>query len=113
MQSVAPNSQYNVASPDSLPVKIATYQRRRMFDRFVERLKPGANETILDMGATSDQTYTSSNYLEAWYPHKARITAAGIDDAVFLKALYPGVKFVYADGLKQPFADRAFVLVHS
>jgi Methyltransferase domain len=113
MVSFAPNSQYNVAAPDSVPVKIATYQRRRMFDRFVESMGLTPADTILDMGVTSDQTYTSSNYLEAWYPHKHRITAAGIDDAAFLETLFPGVRYVHADGLNQPFGNKAFDVVHS
>jgi len=62
---------------------------------------------------TSDRTYTSSNYLEAWHPYKERITAAGIDDASFLEAQYPGVSFVYANGLNLPFSDRSFDVVHS
>ena len=113
MASIAPNSQYNVAAPDSVPVKIATYQRRRMFERFVESMGLTPADTILDMGVTSDQTYTSSNYLEAWYPHKHRITAAGIDDAAFLETLYPGVRYVHADGLNQPFGNKVFDVVHS
>ena len=35
---------------------------------------PLPSETILDVGVTSDQSYTSSNYLEALYPRKNRIT---------------------------------------
>ena len=72
-----------------------------------------ASETILDVGVTSDRTYESSNYLEAWYPNKGAITAAGIDDAHFLEELYPGVKFVHANGLDLPFQDSSFDVVHA
>ena len=48
-----PNSQYNVAAPDSLPVKIALYQRRHMFKKFMRALTPSDNDTVLDVGATS------------------------------------------------------------
>jgi hypothetical protein len=108
-----PNSQYNLAAPDSLPVRIAGAQRRRMFQRFLSQTEVTPEETILDVGVTSDQTYASSNYLEAWYPHKRAITAAGIDDARFLEELYPGVKFVFASGLAMPFEDASFDVVHS
>lgn len=108
-----PNSQYNVAEPGSLPVKIAAYQRRKMYDHFLSRLRPTESDTILDVGVTSDRTYVSSNYLEAWYPHKHRIVAAGIDDASFLEAMYPGMQFVHANGLDLPFEDRSFDFVHS
>lgn len=107
------NAQYNVAAPESLPVRIAHWQRRRMFARFMAYSVPGDSETILDVGATSDQTYTHSNYLEAWCPLKGRITAVGIDDASFLETLYPGMRYVPADGRELPFPDGAFDHVHS
>ena len=108
-----PNAQYNVAAPDSLPVRMAGYQRRRMYDRFLADTGVQGAETILDVGVTSDQSYASSNYLEAWYPRKDVITAAGIDDASFLETLYPGMKFVHANGLDLPFPDRSFDVVHA
>jgi Methyltransferase domain len=113
MANVTPNRQYNVAAPDSLPVRIATWQRWKMYARFVEDCGVTSHDSILDLGVTSDRTYASSNYLEAWHPHKERITAAGIDDASFLEAQYPGVRFVYANGLNLPFPDRSFDVVHS
>ena len=108
-----PNAQYNLARPDSLAVRVATQVRSRMFAAFMEEFAPAPDETILDLGVTSDQSYTSSNYLEALYPHKDRITAAGIDDASFLEDLYPGVKFTYANALDLPFAEGSFDIVHS
>ncbi|MGF6240992.1 hypothetical protein P3T42_002743 [Paraburkholderia sp. GAS38] len=108
-----PNSQYNVAAPDSLPVRVATYQRRRMFSRFLSALRPALAESILDVGATSDDTYESSNYLVAWYAHKDRLTALGIDDASFIEKKFPGTRFVRGNGLNLPFDDQAFDYVHS
>lgn len=113
MTRKTPNSQYNVARPDSLPVKIATYQRKRMYEIFLKETGVIETDTILDVGVTSDRTYTSSNYLEFWYPYKGRITAAGIDDASFLEEIYPGLRFVRANGLDLPFEDGAFDVVHS
>lgn len=108
-----PNAQYNLAQPQSLSIRVATQVRRRMFAAFMQEFSPLASETILDVGVTSDQSYTSSNYLEALYPYKDRITAAGIDDASFLETLYPGMTFTFANALHLPFADRSFDLVHS
>jgi hypothetical protein len=113
MPSVAPNAQYNVAAADSLPVKIAAHQRRKMFARFLADTGAGADDTVLDVGATSERTYEASNYLEAWYPHKDKVTALGLDDASFLPTLYPGMRFVQADALRLPFADAAFDIVHA
>jgi len=108
-----PNAQYSVAAAGSLPIRIASYQRRKMYDAFL-RLGLRDAETILDIGVTSDRSYDHSNYLECWYPKKSAITAAGIDDgAAFLEDVYPGVKFVHADGRDLPFPDHAFDYVHS
>jgi hypothetical protein len=110
---VSVNAQYNVAKPNSLPVKIAAYQRHKMFAAFADATKVGAQDTILDIGATSDQTYDHSNYFEAWYAHKMRVTAVGIDDAKQIESAYPGVRFIRANGLDLPFRDGAFDYVHS
>jgi len=108
-----PNSQYNVAKPDSFAIRLAHRQRLVMFDMWQRACEVAPSDTILDVGATSDTVYSSSNYLEAWYPHKDRITACGIDDASFLEDTYPGLKFVRADGLNLPFDDNSFDVVHS
>jgi ubiquinone/menaquinone biosynthesis C-methylase UbiE len=107
-----PNAQYNVAVPGSVAVRLAAHQRRKMFARFLAETAVAAGETILDVGVTSDRTYQASNYLEAWYPHKHMVTAVGLDDASFLCALYPGMRFVKASGFDLPFRDRAFDVVH-
>ena len=107
------NAQYNVARPGSLAIRIAAHQRRKMYAAFCEEVGPQNHETILDVGATSDQSYDHSNYLEAWYPNKSCLTAVGIDDAGFLQSKYPGVRFVRGNGHDLPFADGAFDSVHS
>src|SRR5262252_1953705 len=108
-----PNAQYNVAEPTSLSVRIAGQARRRMYDVFLERTSIQPPETLLDVGVTSDRTYESSNYVEAWYPFKDRLTAVGIDDASFLELQYPGLTYRRADGRHLPFPDASFDVVHS
>lgn len=110
---ISTNAQYNVAGSDSLPIRIAAYQRRKMFEIFLSALKPGVSDTILDVGVTSDQTYSHSNYLELWYPFKDRITACGLDEASFLETEYPGMRFARADGRNLPFDDSSYDFVHS
>jgi SAM-dependent methyltransferase len=113
MATIIPNAQYNVASADSLAVRAAAHQRRKMFDRFLRDTGVTAGETVLDVGVTSDRTYQASNYLEHWYAHKKMVTAVGIDDASFLCGQFPGMRFVRADGVHLPFRDQAFDIVHS
>jgi hypothetical protein len=108
-----PNAQLNVAAPDSMSVRIAAQVRARMFDRFMRTLVPSESDAVLDIGVTSDRSYESSNYFEAFYPWKHRITAAGLDDASFLEIQYPGIRFVTADAMALPFADRSFDWVHA
>ena len=108
-----PNSQYNLAKVGGLAARVAEVQRREMYERFLRTCELREADTILDVGVTSDRTYSSSNYLELWYPYKSMITAAGIDDASFLESAFPGLRFVRADGLCLPFADGAFDVVHA
>lgn len=113
MSRVSPNSQYSAIAPGGVSAKIVTYQRRRMFQRFLDNTGVLDEDLVLDVGVTSDQSYESSNYLEAWYPIKNKITALGVDDASHLESQYPGVKFVSANGLRIPFDDMYFDVVHS
>lgn len=106
------NAQYNVSEAGGLTDRISTYMRRKMYARFIAR-GVGGEDTILDVGVTGDRSQLASNYLEAWYPRKERVTACGIDDASFLEEQYPGMRFVRADGRDLPFAEDSFDWVHS
>jgi Methyltransferase domain len=104
---------YNVAEPGSLPTKVSRYQRHRMFMAFLRTMAPTAEDTVADVGVTCDRSHQHSNYLEAWYPHKSKIIAVGVEDASFLEQIYTGIKFVRGSGLQLPFTDRSFDIVHS
>jgi ubiquinone/menaquinone biosynthesis C-methylase UbiE len=108
-----PNAQFNFAKPDSLAMSVAARVRAEMFRMFMREFSPTASDYVLDMGVTSDQTYSASNYFEEFYPHKDRMVAGGIQDASFLETRYPGTRYIQADALKMPFADDSFDLVHS
>jgi len=110
--SAEPNP-YIMAQPKSLALRIVALMRRKMYDRFLAMSAITPDETLLDVGATSAKDYDAFNYVEAWYPHKQRITAVGVDDASYLETAYPGVTFRQADGRNLPFADQSFDVVHS
>ena len=107
------NAQYNIATPNSLSMRVGGYVRAQMFSMFMEEFCPRDTDEVLDLGVTSDQNYESSNYFEALYPYKNRITAAGIDDARFLETVFPGVRFQFADALDLPFEANSFDYVHA
>jgi ubiquinone/menaquinone biosynthesis C-methylase UbiE len=104
---------YSLTRPDSLSTRLTCYQRRKMFQMFLTMTGVQAAETILDVGATSERALNHSNYLEAWYPHKNKVTATGIDDASFLEDMYPGIRFVRTDGHSLPFPNGSFDYMHS
>jgi hypothetical protein len=64
-----------------------------MFERFLIILKPTPRCTILDLGVTAETGSPEANYFERWYPHKDRITCAGVEDAFHLRRLYPELSF--------------------
>ena len=112
MRKPSVSAQYSTMTAGSLGDRVATRMRRVMFERF---LSAGVEvgDTILDVGATSDDKLVASNYLEAWYPYKDRITACGVDDASFLEQKYPGVRYVQGNGCHLPFRNSEYDVVHS
>lgn len=107
------NAQYNLGRPDSLAIRTANRMRFGMYDMYAATFPPTEGEKVLDVGATSDRNYASSNYFEARYPYKHQVTALGLDDAAFLETDYPGMKFVAGSALDLPFPDAHFDVVHS
>lgn len=92
--------------------RIALYIRQKMFKSLMQTAQPTSETTVLDVGVTSD-CRMDSNFFEKLYPYSSQITAVGLEDAYFLEQDYPGLKYVKADGLNLPFADKSFDLVVS
>jgi len=85
-----------------------------MFDTFMSALSPAETMRVLDVGVTCDDKFDESNYFERWYPYKGSLTCAGVENAVHLETLYPGVKYVRIEpGKALPFKDGEFDIVFS
>lgn len=86
---------------------VSSYARERMFQSFMSALSPQEDSTIIDVGVTCDRR-ADSNFFEKTYAHPEKITAVGLEDASFLEQDFPGLKYVKADALNLPFADKQF-----
>ena len=86
---------------------ISSYARQRMFKSFMSALLPDEQSSIIDVGVTCDRR-ADSNFFEKVYAHPEKITAVGLEDASFLEQDFPGLKYVKADALNLPFADKQF-----
>jgi SAM-dependent methyltransferase len=86
--------------------------RKRMFQQFMDTVRPARSDVILDVGVTPD-TSLEVNYFEQLYPYRDRITATSIEDASNLEDRFPGLTFVQTEGVKLPFADHQFDIAFS
>jgi hypothetical protein len=77
----AVSTQHDIAPPDSSPGPAAPQQHRPLLRAFLAATRVGPSDTVLDVGLTRDREDEPSNYLDTGYPHKNRLTAAGLDDA--------------------------------
>jgi hypothetical protein len=104
---------YAVVPPRSLGERLTVAARDRIYDDFIHHCRPGADDTILDVGV-SDVVNDAANLLERKYPHPARITALGLGDGTDFRAAFPAVAYrrIAADQAL-PFADRSFAIATS
>ena len=80
----------------------------------MELLRPGPQTRILDVGVTSDERHSESNYFEQMYPHPHNITCVGTEDGSHLPLRYPGLVYErIRPGEPLPFKDAAFDVVFS
>jgi hypothetical protein len=85
-----------------------------MFALFMEKMRPGPQTTVLDVGVTSDVNHPESNYFEQWYPYPHNITCVGTEDGSHLASRYPGLTYRQTrDGEPLPFRDGEFDIVFS
>lgn len=92
--------------------KCAFREREKIFDIFIDRMKPLPDEKVIDIGAFAGSEDVNQNVFEKLYPYASNITAVGIEDASFLERQYPGLKFVKVAGQMRclPFDQNQFDL---
>lgn len=96
----------------SLLARASLATRTRVFDQFMRAF--GDAPSVLDVGVTNERASVEANFFEKLYPHKDRITAAGVEDAAFLEQEHPGLRFKKIEaGQRLPFADDSFAVVFS
>jgi hypothetical protein len=91
---------------------LSAVARRRVYDLFMEKMRPGASDRILDVGTTDDRGI-ESNMLEQLYPHREQLTCVSLTDGKAILAAYPGVRHVQTGaGRPLPFGPNAFDIVY-
>jgi len=103
----AVSSRFGIANRAVLFVRLKMFQVLSGIINFEEL------EKVLDVGVTANQERLGSNYFEAMFPYKDRLTCLSDQDAGWLEERYPGCQFVKGDGRTLPFYDNSFDLVFS
>jgi SAM-dependent methyltransferase len=98
---------------NSLAYRVSGWNRRRKWQRFLDRIEPRESTRILDVGYQDLQFQSADNFLEEHYPWPSSITALGIEEPTHFSARYPEVEVVTYNGTDFPFAADSFDVVWS
>jgi SAM-dependent methyltransferase len=105
---------YANSSKVPLLMDISVSVRQRIFDFFMETMKPNETDQILDVGVTCDDDYMASNFFEQLYPHKRNVMCVGTENGSHLTKKYKGMRFgKIAPKEPLPFDDKEFDIVFS
>lgn len=97
-----------------LRTRFAIKARKRIFDIFMDLYKPGKDDSIIDIGATPDNSLTYSNLFEKYYPYKENFTVSSIEDCSGLVKDLGLREFVKTEPhQKFPFVDKQFKYLFS
>jgi len=88
--------------------------RQNIFDFFMTVMKPDNTTRILDVGVSSENTKSVSNFFENLYPYPWNITCVGTEDGSYLEAKYNGLRFYRVNPHQVlPFKDQDFDVAFS
>jgi hypothetical protein len=94
--------------------KLVLSARANMHHQFSLIVQPELNESILDIGASSNPLYCATNYLESNYASMFQITACGLGETnAYWHELYPNVPYIQGTALELPFEDNSFDIAYS
>ena len=97
-----------------LRTRFAVKARKKIFDIFMRLYKPQKGDSIIDIGATPDNSLPYNNLFERLYPYKEDFTVSSIEDCSGLVTELGLKNFVRTrPHEKFPFADRQFKYLFS
>ncbi len=97
-----------------LASRLSFTARKRIFDFFMQVMRPSSETNVLDIGVTSDVSFRESNFFEQFYPFKDRLICIGTENATSLEQLYLGIRFRHVQpGQPLPFSDKQFDIAFS
>jgi SAM-dependent methyltransferase len=98
---------------EKIAATVSAKNRARKYDQFLKYCDPKPADTILDIGANTEEYSPADNYLEKKYPHPEKITAIGLMDGTSFQSRYPKSAYLQADGQALPFTDNQFDIAYS
>ncbi|GKQ50473.1 class I SAM-dependent methyltransferase [Bradyrhizobium sp. Ce-3] len=98
---------------ESLASKVSGRNRARKYQEFIDLLQPRSTDTIIDIGVTDTDYWSTDNYLAKHYPHPERITALTPEKMEHFSRNHPQIKVVNGDGCDLQFADASFDIGYS
>jgi hypothetical protein len=101
---------YQQAPDESWAERLLVAARDRIYRDFVDRMRPGHSDLILDVGV-SDVVGNGANVLERRYGEQQNITACGLGAGREFQAAFPRVNYVRIHpNVRLPFDDGSFAI---
>ena len=104
---------YEAVAPHGVAETLLIAARENIFRDFMTRMKPSAQDRILDVGV-SDIINDGANVMERKYAHQGNITACGLGAGIEFQRAFPQATYVPIEPNRPlPFADNVFDIATS